>query len=144
MHRKTWYTGHMWYEWLWAYYINCVLWSNVCYTGLWIHWFHDLCATIPNGSVTIGQTLLVGMGHLRSDLILPLMLHTVCCVMAEALVLYYRSLGIVPTPLRMGNISGRPCMGVMSYNNALAFSAIKHLVNYCQFYTISFENPKTY
>jgi hypothetical protein len=36
-----------------------------------------------------------------------------------------------------------PCMGVMTYN-ALAFSASKHLGSYCWFYTISFENPKSY
>jgi hypothetical protein len=34
----------------WAYYINCILWSNVCVIwGLWIHWFRDHGATIPNG-----------------------------------------------------------------------------------------------
>jgi hypothetical protein len=48
------------YEWPWAYYINCVLWSCVCYTGIWIHWFRDLYATILNGSVTTGRTSLVG------------------------------------------------------------------------------------
>jgi hypothetical protein len=40
--------------------------------------------------------------------------------------------------LRKGNISGRPCMGIMTYN-ALAFSTLKHLGNYHRFYTISFE-----
>jgi hypothetical protein len=71
------------------------------------------------------------------------MLHTVCYAMAGALTLYYRSLGIASTLLRRDNISGRPCMGVMTYN-ALAFSALKRLGNYRRFYTISFENPKTY
>jgi hypothetical protein len=108
------------YKRLWAYYINCVLWSNVCYTGLWIHWFRDFDATIPNGSVTIRHTSLVGVGHSGSDSIVPLMLCTVCCTMVGALTLYYRSLGTTSTLLRMGNISGRPCMGVMTYN-ALAF-----------------------
>jgi hypothetical protein len=42
------------------------------YMGLWIHWFHDHGATISNGSVTIGQTSLVGMGYSRSDSIVPL------------------------------------------------------------------------
>jgi hypothetical protein len=79
-----------------------------CYTGLWINWFHDLGATIPNGSVTIGWTSLVGVGHSRSDSIVPLMLHMVCCAMAGALALYYRSLGTTSTLLRRGNISGRP------------------------------------
>jgi hypothetical protein len=98
----------------------------MCYTRLWIHWFHDLGATISNSSVTIGRTLLVGMGHSRSDSIVPLMLCTVCSAMDGALTLYYRFLRTTPTLLRRGNISGRPCMGVMTYN-ALAFSALKHL-----------------
>jgi hypothetical protein len=92
----------------------------VCYMGLWIHWFHDLGATIPNGLVTVGRTSLVGVSHSRSDSIVPLMLRTVCCAIARAPALYYRSLGIVPTLLRRGNISGRPCMRVMTYK-ALAF-----------------------
>jgi hypothetical protein len=109
----------------------------VCYTGLWIHWFCDLGVTIPNGSVTIGRMSLVGVGHSRSDSIVPLMLRMVCCAMTGALALYYRSLGTVPTLLRRGNILGRPCMRVMTYN-ALAFFALKHLGNYCRFYTIKF------
>jgi hypothetical protein len=79
----------------------------VCYIGLWIHWFRNLGAT-PNGSITIEQTSLVGVGHLRSDSIVPLMLHTVCCAMTVALALYYRSLGTASILLRMGNISDKP------------------------------------
>ena len=68
---------------------------------------HD--ATIPNGTVTIGRTSLVGVGHSGSDPIMPLMLCTVCfCAMAGALTLYYKSLGIASTLLRRGKISGRP------------------------------------
>jgi hypothetical protein len=115
----------------------------VCYIGLWIQWFCDLGATIPNGSVTIGHTSLVGVYHSRSDSIVPLMLRMVCCAMARALTLHYRSIETVPTLLKMDNISSRPCMRVMTYN-ALAFSALKQLGNYRRFYTISFENPKTY
>ena len=92
----------------------------VRYIGAWIHWFRDLGATIPNGSITIRQTSLVGVGHSRSNSIVPLMLCTVCCAMAEALALYYKSLGIASTLLRRSNISGRPYMGVMTYN-ALVF-----------------------
>jgi hypothetical protein len=115
MHRKTWY---VWYKWPWAYYINCILWSNVCVMGgLWIHWFRDLDATIPNGSVTTGWTSLVGVDHSRSDSIMPLMLHTVFCAMARASALYYRSLGTISSLLKRGNISGRPCMGVMTYKH---------------------------
>jgi hypothetical protein len=99
--------------------VNCV-----CYTRLWIHWFCDLDATIPNGSVTIGRMSLVGVGHSRSDLITPLMLRTVRYAMAWALALYYRSLRMASTLLRGGNISGRPCMRVMTYK-ALDFSANK-------------------
>jgi hypothetical protein len=83
--------------------------------GLWIHWFHDLDTTISNGSVTIGRTSLVGVGHSRSDSIVPLMLRMVCYAMVKALALYYRSLGTASTLLRMGNMSGRLYMGVMTY-----------------------------
>jgi hypothetical protein len=68
----------------------------------------DLDATIPNGSVITGRTSLVGVGHSRSDPIMPLMLHTVCYAMIGALALYYRSLGTASTLLRRGNISGSP------------------------------------
>jgi hypothetical protein len=83
---------------------------------MWIHWFRHLDATISNGSVTTGQTSLVGVGHSGSDPIVPLMLRAVCCTMARALELYYRSLGTASTLLRRDNFSGRPCMGVMTYN----------------------------
>jgi hypothetical protein len=86
----------------------------VCYTGLWIRWFRDLDATIPNGLVTIGRTPLVGVDHSRLDSIVPLMLRMVCYAMAGALALYYRSLEKASTLLRRGNISGRLCMGVMT------------------------------
>jgi hypothetical protein len=75
--------------------------------GLWIHCFRDHGATIPNGLITIGRTSLVGVGHSSSNTIVLLMLRIVCCVMAEALVLYYRSIMTASTLLRMGNISGR-------------------------------------
>jgi hypothetical protein len=82
----------------------------VCYTGLWIHWFRDPNATIPNGLVNIGWMSLVGVGHSRLDSIVPLMLRMVCCAIARALALYYRFFKTTPTLLRKGNISGRPCM----------------------------------
>jgi hypothetical protein len=62
-------------------------------------------------------------------------LCTVCYVMAGALTLYYRSLGIASTLLRRGNISGRPYMGVMTYKT-LSFPASKQLGSYRRFYTI--------
>ena len=85
-----------------------VLWSKVCYTRLWIHWFRDHDATIPNDTITIGRTSLVGVGHSGLDPIVLLTLHMVCFrVMAGALVLYYRSLGTASTLLRMDKISSR-------------------------------------
>ena len=109
LHRMTLYTGTCGSNGHWltirvGFMVKCV-----CYTGLWIHWFCDHDATIPNGTVTIGRTSLVGVGHLGSDPILPLMLHTVCFrAMAGALALYYRSLEIASTLLRRDKVSGRP------------------------------------
>jgi hypothetical protein len=108
LHRMIWYTdtyGSNGYEL--TIYVSFMV-KCMCYTELWIHWFHDHGATIPNDSITIGQTSLVGMSHSRSNLIVPLMLRMVCCTMAEVLTLYYRSLGTALTMLKMGNISGRP------------------------------------
>jgi hypothetical protein len=110
----TWYTGtcgsighglttHV------SFMVKCVY-----YTGFWIHWFLDLDATIPNDSVTTGRTSLVGVGHSRSDSIVPLMLRTVCYVMAGALTLYYKSPRTASTLLRKGNISGRPYCSTMT------------------------------
>jgi hypothetical protein len=84
-----------------------VLWSNVCYVGLLIHWFRDPSASIFNGSITIGRASLVGVGLLRSNSVVSLMLCIVCCAMAGALALYYRYLRIASTLLRMGNISSK-------------------------------------
>jgi hypothetical protein len=47
--------------------------KSVYYARLWIHWFRNPGATIHNGSVTIGQTSLVGVGHSRLDSIMLLM-----------------------------------------------------------------------
>jgi hypothetical protein len=108
LHRMAWYTdtyssnGHGLTIHV-SFMVKCV-----CYMGLWIYWFHNPGATIPNGSVSIGQTSLVGMGHLRSDSIVSLMLHTVCYAITGALTLYYRPLGTTSTLLRRGNILGRP------------------------------------
>jgi hypothetical protein len=106
LHRMTWYTGTCGIMAM-GLTIHVSFMVNVC-TRLWIHWFRDHGATIPNGSVIIGRTSLVGVGHPRSDSIVPLMLRNVCYAMAGALTLYYRSFGTALTLLRMGNISGRP------------------------------------
>jgi hypothetical protein len=58
----------------WAYYINCVLWSNACA----IRGFESIVF------MTLMQPL-VGVAHSRLELIVPLMLCTVCYAMAGAL-----------------------------------------------------------
>ena len=99
--------------------------KRVYYTGLWIYWFCDHDATILNGTVTIGRTSLVGVGHSGSNPIVSPMLRTVCFrAMAKALALYNKSLRTASTLLRKGKILGRPYMGVMAYK-ALFFSALK-------------------
>ena len=40
--------------------------KRVYYTGLWIHWFRDHDATIPNGTVTIGRCGPLGVGPDRA------------------------------------------------------------------------------
>jgi hypothetical protein len=49
--------------------------------------------------------------------------------MAETSALYYKSLGIASTLLRMGKILNKLYMRVMTYK-ALVFPAIKYLGNY--------------
>jgi hypothetical protein len=49
-----------------------------------------------------------GVGHLIFDSVVSLVLHTVCCAMAGAPVLYYRFLWTASTQLGRDNISGRP------------------------------------
>ena len=104
----TWYTntcgnnGHGFIIYV-SFMVKCI-----SYTGLWIHWFRDHDATIPNDTIIIGHTLLVNVSHSRSNSIMPLMLRMVYCAMVGTLVLYYRSLGTAPTLLRMGNISSKP------------------------------------
>jgi hypothetical protein len=108
LHRMAWYTGmcgNIGYGL--TIHVSFIV-KYVCYTGLWIHWFRDLGATIPNGSVNTGRTSLVSMGHSRSDSIVPLMLRTVCYAIAGALALYYMCLRTTSTLLRRGNISGIP------------------------------------
>jgi hypothetical protein len=41
-----------------------------------------------------------GVGHLRSDSVVPLVLHAICCEMTGIPVLYYRSLGTASTLLK--------------------------------------------
>ena len=73
---------------------------------------HD--ATIPNGTVTIGRTSLVGVGHSGSNPIVPLMLHMVYFrTITRALTLYYRFLGTASTLLRSRDgFGGAPGMAL--------------------------------
>ena len=130
MHRKKWHTGTCGNNGHGLLYRLYIMVKRMYYTRLWIHWFHDHDATISNGMVTIGWTSLVVVGHWGSNPIVPLILRMVCFhAMVVALALYYRSLGTASTLLRRGKISGRPYMGVMTYN-ALVFFALKQLGNY--------------
>jgi hypothetical protein len=52
--------------------------------------------------------IISGVGHLKSNSVMPLVLRTVCCVMVGAPALYYRSIKTASTLLRRGNILGRP------------------------------------
>jgi hypothetical protein len=65
----------------------------------------------------------------------PLMLCTVCYAMAGTLSLYYKSIETTSILLRRGNISGRPCMRIMTYK-VLDFFGLKQIGNYRRFYTI--------
>jgi hypothetical protein len=49
-----------------------------------------------------------GVGHLRLNSVMSLVLRTVCSTMAGAPTLYYRSVGIASTLLRKSSISGKP------------------------------------
>jgi hypothetical protein len=75
LHCMTWYTstygsnGHGLTIHV-SFIVKCM-----CYTRLWIYWFRDHGATITNSLVTIGRTSLVGVGHLCSYSIVPLMLR---------------------------------------------------------------------
>jgi hypothetical protein len=69
LHCMTWYTGmcssndHRL-----TIHVNFMV-KCICYTGLWIHWFRDHSATIPNGLVNMTDViswcgpLEVGLNH---------------------------------------------------------------------------------
>jgi hypothetical protein len=52
--------------------------------------------------------IISGVGHPRSDSVMPLVLCTVCCAIIKASALYYKSLKTASTLLRKGNILSRP------------------------------------
>jgi hypothetical protein len=60
----------------------------VLYEGFGFIDFRDYGVAIFNGSVTIGQTSLVGVGYPRSDSVVPVMLRTVCCAITGILTFY--------------------------------------------------------
>jgi hypothetical protein len=49
-----------------------------------------------------------GVGHPRSDSVVPLVLRMVCCTINGTPALYYKSLGIVSILLKICDILGRP------------------------------------
>jgi hypothetical protein len=52
--------------------------------------------------------IISGVGHLRSDSVVLLVLRAVQCAMAGAPALYYKFVETASTLLKRGNISGRP------------------------------------
>ena len=63
LHRMTWYTGMCGSNGHGPTIRVSFMVKRVYYMGLWIHWFCDHGTTIPNSLVTIGRTLLVGVGY---------------------------------------------------------------------------------
>ena len=59
--------------------------------------------------------IISSVSHPRSNEVVPLVLRTVCCEMAGARALYYRSLGTTSTMLRRNNISSRLYYYFISY-----------------------------
>ena len=69
------------------------------------------------------------VGHLRSNSVVLLVLHTVCCAMVVALPLYYRSIGTASTLLRNGNISSRLYCWTMTITLYI-YIYITYMINY--------------
>jgi hypothetical protein len=67
LHRMTWYTGTCGSSSHGLTIHVSFMVKYVCYVRLWIHWFCDLDATIPNGSITTGRMPLFGVGHSGFD-----------------------------------------------------------------------------
>jgi hypothetical protein len=80
---------------------------SVCVGGFGSNGFMTKMQPFPM-DVHYRTNVISSVGNPRSDSVMLLVLHTVCCAMVEASVLYYRSLGTTLTLLRMDNISGRP------------------------------------
>jgi hypothetical protein len=107
VHRYVWYNG---YELT----IQVSFMANVCFFFFW----EGGGGFGSNGFVIKMQPFPVdghykmdvisGVGHPRSDSVVPLVLRMVCYIMARAPALYFKSLRITLILLRMGNISGRP------------------------------------
>ena len=78
-----------------------------------------------------------GVGHPRSDSVVPLVLRMVCCAMAGASTLYYRSLRTASTLLRMGNILGRPYCYFISYAS-ITYIYLYHLHDKLSFHNFAY------
>ena len=75
------------------------LWSNMWIIGPWIQWLFVASAALTDGHYR--TDIIRSVGHPRSDSVVALVLCTVVCNGWGTETLYYRSLGIVPTLLRM-------------------------------------------
>jgi hypothetical protein len=101
----TWYTGMCGIMVMGLLY-GLALWS-MCVGGFGSNGFVTKMQPFPMDG-HYRMDIINGVGHLRLDLVMLLVLRMVYCAMVGAPALYYRSLGTVSTLLRRGNISGRP------------------------------------
>jgi hypothetical protein len=87
--------------------IKCVCYMDIGSNGCFV----TSAALMGNHYRT---NIISSVGHPRSDLVVPLVL---CMIVYNiwALVLYYRSIGIVSILLKMDNISSIPYMRVITY-----------------------------
>jgi hypothetical protein len=105
LHYMTWYTDTCGIIAMGLLY-RLTLGSNVC-VGFGSNGFVTKMQPFPIDSHYMTD-ITNGVGHPRSNSVMPLVLHTVCCTVTGAPALYYRSLGTASILLRMSNISSRP------------------------------------
>jgi hypothetical protein len=92
VHRYVWYNGH-------GLTVRVSFMVSVCRGALDPMVLGPMMQPFPMDD-HYTTDVISGVGHPRSDSIVPLVLHTVRCAMAGALTLYYRSLGTASTMLR--------------------------------------------
>ena len=101
VHWYVWYNGHRLTIRV-SFMVNVCVWGG----GFGSNSFVTKMQHFPvNGYYR--TNVISGVGHPRSDSVVLLVLRMICYAVAGASALYYRSLEIVSTLLRRGNILGR-------------------------------------